>query len=172
MRHRRPEAVLPHGSVSLLAIMVDHWRGSHEPDRDRRDRSGHRCTATQDGGCGGAAPDLTSHLERPWCHSAAMWSASLSAARFVEMNWTNSSRHSGLVFGAWPYSRYACSVVTALMRYCPVRHDYEPPDDPDVLPLATAVAVVPVTFNTLNKWVAGIGDMFALGILNEAIGKL
>jgi phosphopantothenoylcysteine synthetase/decarboxylase len=52
----------------------------------------------------------------------------------------------------------------------PVRHDYKQPDDPDVLPLATAIAVVPATFNTLNKWVAGISDTFALGILNEVIG--
>jgi phosphopantothenoylcysteine decarboxylase len=51
-----------------------------------------------------------------------------------------------------------------------VRHDYKQPDDPDVLPPATAIAVVPATFNTLNKWVAGISDTFALGILNEAIG--
>jgi phosphopantothenoylcysteine decarboxylase len=52
----------------------------------------------------------------------------------------------------------------------PVRHDYKRPDDPDVLPLATAIAVVPATFNTINKWVAGISDTFTLGILNEAIG--
>jgi phosphopantothenoylcysteine synthetase/decarboxylase len=30
--------------------------------------------------------------------------------------------------------------------------------------------VVPATFNTVNKWAAGISDTFALGILNEAIG--
>jgi phosphopantothenoylcysteine synthetase/decarboxylase len=52
----------------------------------------------------------------------------------------------------------------------PVRHDYKQPDDPDVLPLADAIAVVPATFNTINKWVAGISDTFALGLLNEAIG--
>jgi phosphopantothenoylcysteine decarboxylase len=52
----------------------------------------------------------------------------------------------------------------------PVRHDYKQRDDPDALPLANAVAVVPATFNTINKWVAGISDTFALGILNEAIG--
>lgn len=52
----------------------------------------------------------------------------------------------------------------------PVRHDYKQPDDPDVLPLADAIAVVPATFNTINKWVAGISDTFALGVLNEAIG--
>jgi len=52
----------------------------------------------------------------------------------------------------------------------PVRYDYKQPDDPDVLPPASAIAVVPATFNTINKWVAGISDTFALGILNEAIG--
>jgi phosphopantothenoylcysteine synthetase/decarboxylase len=30
--------------------------------------------------------------------------------------------------------------------------------------------VVPATFNTINKWVAGISDTFALGLLSEAIG--
>ena len=52
----------------------------------------------------------------------------------------------------------------------PVRADYKQPDDPDVLPMADAIAVVPATFNTINKWAAGISDTFALGILNEAIG--
>ncbi len=52
----------------------------------------------------------------------------------------------------------------------PVRHDHRLPDDPDSLPRADAIAVVPATFNTINKWAAGISDTFALGILNEAIG--
>jgi phosphopantothenoylcysteine synthetase/decarboxylase len=52
----------------------------------------------------------------------------------------------------------------------PVRHDYKQPDDQDILPLADAIVVVPATFNTINKWVAGISDTFALGLLNEAIG--
>lgn len=52
----------------------------------------------------------------------------------------------------------------------PVRSDFKHPDDPDVLPRADVVAVVPATFNTINKWAAGISDTFALGILNEAIG--
>ncbi|MGQ0838521.1 flavoprotein [Actinokineospora sp.] len=52
----------------------------------------------------------------------------------------------------------------------PVRHDYKLPDDPDALPRADAIAVVPATFNTINKWAAGISDTFALGLLNEAIG--
>lgn len=52
----------------------------------------------------------------------------------------------------------------------PVRDDYKHPDDPDSLPPADAIAVVPATFNTINKWASGISDTFALGILNEAIG--
>jgi phosphopantothenoylcysteine decarboxylase len=52
----------------------------------------------------------------------------------------------------------------------PVRDDYKRLDDQDSLPLADAVAVVPATFNTINNWVAGISDTFALGVLNEALG--
>jgi hypothetical protein len=51
-----------------------------------------------------------------------------------------------------------------------VRHEYKLPDEPDVLPPADAIAVVPATFNTINKWVNGISDTFALGLLNAAIG--
>jgi phosphopantothenoylcysteine synthetase/decarboxylase len=52
----------------------------------------------------------------------------------------------------------------------PVRDEYRGPDDPEPLPRADAIAVAPATFNTVNKWVAGISDTFALGLLNEAIG--
>jgi hypothetical protein len=30
--------------------------------------------------------------------------------------------------------------------------------------------VAPATFNTINKWAAGISDTLALGLLNEALG--
>jgi hypothetical protein len=50
-----------------------------------------------------------------------------------------------------------------------VRHDYKQPDEPDVLPPADAMAVAPATFNTINKWAAGISDTLALGLLNEAL---
>lgn len=52
----------------------------------------------------------------------------------------------------------------------PVRHDHRQPGDLDVLPRADAVVVAPATFNTINKWSAGISDTFALGILNETFG--
>jgi phosphopantothenoylcysteine decarboxylase len=52
----------------------------------------------------------------------------------------------------------------------PVRQDHQQPGGTDPLPKADAIAVVPATFNTVNKWVTGISDTFALGLLNEAIG--
>jgi len=52
----------------------------------------------------------------------------------------------------------------------PVRHDYRSADDADALPKPDAIALVPATFNTINKWAAGVSDTFALGVLNEAIG--
>jgi phosphopantothenoylcysteine synthetase/decarboxylase len=51
-----------------------------------------------------------------------------------------------------------------------VRYDYKQPEEPDVLPPPDAMVVAPATFNTINKWAAGISDTLALGLLNEAIG--
>lgn len=51
----------------------------------------------------------------------------------------------------------------------PVRNDYKRPEDPDVLPPSDAIVVAPATFNTTNKWAAGISDTLALGLLNEAL---
>ena len=59
--------------------------------------------------------------------------------------------------------------LTALTGH-PVRTSFKEPDAPDVLPPADAFAAVPATFNTINKWAAGISDTLALGLLNEAIG--
>lgn len=52
----------------------------------------------------------------------------------------------------------------------PVRSTYKMPGEPDVLPPPDAMLVVPATFNTINKWSAGISDTLALGLINEAIG--
>jgi len=52
----------------------------------------------------------------------------------------------------------------------PVRTSYKDPDAPDILPPPDAFAAAPATFNTVNKWAAGISDTLALGLLNEAIG--
>lgn len=52
----------------------------------------------------------------------------------------------------------------------PVRWTTRGPDEPAWLPAADAVVVVPTTFNTINKWAAGINDTLALGVLNETMG--
>ncbi|MFV2102905.1 flavoprotein [Micromonospora sp. LOL_024] len=52
----------------------------------------------------------------------------------------------------------------------PVRVEWRKPGEPEPHPPATAVAVVPATFNVINKWAQGINDTLALGILNEALG--
>lgn len=48
----------------------------------------------------------------------------------------------------------------------PVRYDQRPVE----WPAADAIVAVPATFNTVNKWAAGITDSYAQGLLNEAIG--
>src|SRR6184192_731143 len=47
----------------------------------------------------------------------------------------------------------------------PVRSEYKNPDEPDILPPPDALIVAPATFNTINKWAAGISDTLALGAL-------
>jgi len=51
-----------------------------------------------------------------------------------------------------------------------VRVGFRMPDEPDELPKADAVVVAPATFNTINKWAAGITDTFATGLLCELTG--
>jgi phosphopantothenoylcysteine synthetase/decarboxylase len=51
-----------------------------------------------------------------------------------------------------------------------VRYEFKQPDEPDVLAPPDVVIVAPATFNTINKWVAGISDTLALGLLNEGVG--
>jgi phosphopantothenoylcysteine synthetase/decarboxylase len=52
----------------------------------------------------------------------------------------------------------------------PVRVQPRTPADQDPLPPADAVVAAPLTFNSLNKWAAGISDTLALGLLNETLG--
>jgi phosphopantothenoylcysteine synthetase/decarboxylase len=52
----------------------------------------------------------------------------------------------------------------------PIRSAWRAPGDARPLPPADAIAVAPATFNTINKWAAGISDTLALGILCEAYG--
>ncbi|MEU1041918.1 flavoprotein [Streptomyces sp. NPDC005551] len=62
---------------------------------------------------------------------------------------------------------------TAAVEACtgrPVRSAWRSPGDPRPFPAPDAVAVAPATFNTVNKWAAGISDTLALGTLCEAYG--
>ncbi|MGP2437823.1 flavoprotein [Streptomyces sp. JW3] len=52
----------------------------------------------------------------------------------------------------------------------PVRARARRPGEPRPFPAPDAVLVAPATFNTLNKWAAGIADTLALGALCEAYG--
>ncbi|MEW1612194.1 MULTISPECIES: flavoprotein [unclassified Streptomyces] len=52
----------------------------------------------------------------------------------------------------------------------PIRSAWRSPGDPRPLPDPDAIAVAPATFNTINKWAAGISDTLALGILCESYG--
>lgn len=52
----------------------------------------------------------------------------------------------------------------------PIRSAWRRPGDPRPLPPPDAIAVAPATFNTINKWAAGISDTLALGVLCEAHG--
>ncbi|WP_103562461.1 flavoprotein [Actinomadura rubteroloni] len=49
----------------------------------------------------------------------------------------------------------------------PIRTHYRKPSEPRT-PRADAIIVAPATYNTINKWAAGISDTYALGILAEA----
>ncbi|MFJ3598928.1 MULTISPECIES: flavoprotein [unclassified Streptomyces] len=52
----------------------------------------------------------------------------------------------------------------------PIRSGWRAPGDSRPFPDPDAIAVAPATFNTVNKWAAGIADTLALGILCEAYG--
>ncbi len=52
----------------------------------------------------------------------------------------------------------------------PVRVEYRTPGTEVPIPPASAIVVAPATFNTINKWAAGVSDTLGLGLINEAIG--
>jgi hypothetical protein len=52
----------------------------------------------------------------------------------------------------------------------PIRSAWRRPGDPRPFPSPDAVVVAPATFNTLNKWAAGLADTLAVATLCEACG--
>lgn len=53
----------------------------------------------------------------------------------------------------------------------PIRSTPRSVNEPKVYPPPNLVVAAPLTFNTINKWAAGINDNAALGVLNEALGS-
>ena len=53
----------------------------------------------------------------------------------------------------------------------PVQSRWRRPDEASSVPDADAVVVAPATFNTLNKWVAGIADTVASATVSEYLGR-
>ncbi|MEU6372399.1 flavoprotein [Streptomyces sp. NPDC046909] len=52
----------------------------------------------------------------------------------------------------------------------PIRSAWRTPGDPRPFPPPDAVVVAPATFNTVNKWAAGLADTLAVATLCEAFG--
>jgi hypothetical protein len=52
----------------------------------------------------------------------------------------------------------------------PIRSAWRTPGDPRPFPPPDAVVVAPATFNTVNKWAAGLADTLAVATLCEAHG--
>jgi hypothetical protein len=52
----------------------------------------------------------------------------------------------------------------------PIRSSWRRPGDPRPFPAPDAVVVAPATFNTVNKWAAGLADTLAVATLCEACG--
>ncbi len=90
--------------------------------------------------------------------------------------------HVALVVTAAPLARKLDRILRTLtsadwrVTVCPTEaaRDWIPnvPDDRVLSQRIRPDAVIccPATFNTLNKWAAGINDSLALGVLNDAIG--
>jgi Flavoprotein len=122
-------------------------------------------------------PEIADHRRRGTSVVSGVLYIVASAAPPVE-------RISALVTAAQGRGWDACLILTptaagwladdltglAALTGHPVRSAYKMPGEPDVLPPADAMIVVPATFSTINKWAAGISDTLALGLINEAIG--
>ncbi|MGY6026704.1 flavoprotein [Streptomyces spinosirectus] len=52
----------------------------------------------------------------------------------------------------------------------PIRSAWRTPGDPRPFPAPDAVVVAPATFNTINKWAAGLADTLAVATLCESYG--
>ncbi|WP_053852045.1 flavoprotein [Streptomyces sp. NRRL B-24085] len=65
---------------------------------------------------------------------------------------------------------FDAAAVEAQTGY-PIRSAWRRPGDARPFPDPDAVVVAPATFNTINKWAAGIADTLAVGTLCEVVGR-
>ena len=63
------------------------------------------------------------------------------------------------------------TVAVEALTCRPIRSAWRRPGDPRPFPDPDAVVVAPATFNTVNKWAAGIADTLAVGTLCEVTGQ-
>ncbi|OLZ74459.1 flavoprotein [Streptomyces sp. IMTB 2501] len=113
---------------------------------------------------------MTEQAERPFLYVvvcaagiAAGVSKLISAAQ--ERNWQVGVIATPVAMGGF-FDAAAVEAQTGR----PVRSAWRTPADPRPFPPPDAVVVAPATFNTVNKWAAGIADTLALGTLCEAVG--
>jgi phosphopantothenoylcysteine decarboxylase len=95
---------------------------------------------------------------------------------------THNDKHVALVVTAAPLARHTRRTYDTLRRagwrvtVCPTASAQDWIIDPPTQDMLAdrirpdAVICCPATFNTLNKWAAGINDSLALGVLNDALG--
>ncbi|MFE7899304.1 flavoprotein [Streptomyces sp. NPDC057424] len=62
------------------------------------------------------------------------------------------------------------TAAVAALTGRPIRSAWRAPGEPRPFPPPDAVVVAPATFNTVNKWAAGVADTLALGTLCETAG--
>ncbi|MGW0209570.1 flavoprotein [Streptomyces sp. NPDC003233] len=113
---------------------------------------------------------MTEQAEKPFLYVvvcaagvAAGVSKLISAAQ--ERNW-----EVGVIATPVAMGGFFDSAAVAAQTGRPVRSAWRTPADPRPFPPPDAVVVAPATFNTVNKWAAGIADTLALGTLCEAAG--
>ncbi|MGW7819912.1 flavoprotein [Streptomyces puniciscabiei] len=113
---------------------------------------------------------MTEQAEKPFLYvvvcaagTAAGVSKLIGAAQ--ERNW-----EVGVIATPVAMSGFFDSEAVRAQTGRPVRSAWRTPADPRPFPPPDAVVVAPATFNTVNKWAAGIADTLALGTLCEAAG--
>ncbi|PWI13748.1 flavoprotein [Streptomyces sp. Act143] len=113
---------------------------------------------------------MTRHAEKPFLYVivcaagvAADVSKLITAAQ--ERNW-----EVGVIATPVAMNGFFDTAAVEAQTGRPIRSAWRTPADPRPFPPPDAVVVAPATFNTINKWAAGLADTLAVGTLCEASG--